>query len=89
MTSQTVRRADGVLERWIGDDVLLAHVHSDGILRLSGTAATIWAYLGEDRDTGNIASELSALYGADLQVVKRDVKEMIMRLTRLGYLERR
>jgi len=82
-----VRRARGTLERWVGNDVLLASTEHDDVLRLGGTAAVIWSFLDEGVDLDDLGRELCATYGADPETVGRDVDELVDRLVGERYAE--
>jgi hypothetical protein len=88
MTEQRYRRSPAALSRTVGSEVLLASTDRESFDVLPGTAATIWALLGEPTSTRELADELASLYDVPAERAAADMGSLLEELLERGWVER-
>jgi hypothetical protein len=81
-------RAPGVLWRHVAGTVLLRTLTDPGIVELSGSSVLIWLALGNPVSAGELASDLSAVVGARLDVVAAEMRPVLHDLLQRGFVTR-
>lgn len=77
--TQPIRHAQShnVLQRTVGDDVLLALSGRPEMERLSGTSAAVWRLLAEPRTLDEIVEALAAAYNEVPDTVRAGVAALL------------
>jgi len=81
-------RAPSVLWRQLGRTVLLRTVTEPELVELSGSSVLLWLALARPASAGELASDLSAVVGAPVQVVARDLRPALTDLMQRGFVAR-
>jgi hypothetical protein len=87
-------RADNIVSRRIGEEIILDPVHArgddvDSIYSLNEVGARIWKLLDGTRTLEEISSVVTNEYDVAAGEAKRDVEEFVSRLEELGLLTRK
>lgn len=69
------------------DGALLLEIEQGQMFSLNPVGSKILELVGSGRNEHEIATEVSALYGADIDVVRADVREFLEALGRHGILQ--
>lgn len=80
----TFRRAEGVLEQDLDDEVLLFRSGSSDVLHLNTVASDVWVLLDEPAGASELARCLSTAYGVDVQRVAQDLEPVLAILVEHG-----
>jgi len=85
---ETIGRARAALWRAGEFGVVVLPEHADDPVTLAGSGALLWELLARPRPLPDVVDELAGLYGADVEVVERDLEPVVERLVAIGALER-
>lgn len=85
MTDRLVR-ADNVISRRIGDEIVLIRDDAQATHVLNKTAAIIWEMCDGQLDVDEIATRLSDRFAVAFDEVRADTRELIDKLVRAGVL---
>ena len=80
-------RADGVVWRQVGDELVLLDVESGRYLSVNQTGATLWPLLLEGCHAGRLVDELVARYGVPAAQAGEDTARFLASMRELGILE--
>ena len=83
----SIKLADGIHLREAGGEGILYDTAKKKVHFLNSTATLIWRLCSESHGVAEISDILSERYGVALDVVKRDVEEMLRSLADLQLLE--
>lgn len=88
MTDTTAyRRRSGVLWRRSLDTTVCLPPDEVEPVTLAGTGPEVWEILRDPHSVVDLAAELSARHGADIDIVTADVRPVIQELAALGLIE--
>ena len=87
MTPPAFRRRPDLLWRRSLDAVMLLPAGVDDVITIAGTGVDAWELLDTWRTVEGLTGLLASQYGADPQVVERDLEALINELRDLGALE--
>jgi hypothetical protein len=82
-----VRRASGATFRAVGDRIIIAPPERDDFEVLSGTSVAVWELIVTPREVTDLTEALASRFGAELELVARDVSAFIDRLRASGCVE--
>jgi len=85
-TTAYLRRADVLWRRSLDTIVCLPPDESEPVT-LAGTGPEVWDLLQTPHTLAELAAELSARHGADLDVVAADVRPAVEQLAALGLVD--
>jgi hypothetical protein len=85
--TSTYRRAAGVVWRRSQQTVLLLSVPGRDVLALNGAGGVLWQLLSEPASLEQLAGCLSEVYGADTNVIARDLEPVLAELVDRKVLE--
>jgi coenzyme PQQ synthesis protein D (PqqD) len=85
--TQRVGRASGATFRVVGDEVVIAPPERDDFEVLSGTSVAVWELIEIPLTVPELSEVLASRFGAEAEVVERDVRELIDRLRSRGCVE--
>jgi hypothetical protein len=80
-------RAEDVLARSYGDEVLLAAPRRDVVDQLKGPAADVWEVLDRPRTIEDVVEQLTRLYRAPVERVQDDVQKLLDELVDRGWVQ--
>jgi urease gamma subunit len=75
-----LHRAEGVLSRYAGRGILLAHPEGTGVEWLSPSASVVWDVLVEPRTQDELVDDVAGIVGQDPDQVRDGVRMLISRL---------
>jgi hypothetical protein len=81
-------RTPTVLWRQLARTVLLRTVTEPEIIELSGASVLLWLALAQPASAGELAADLSAVVGAPVEVVARDLGPVLTDLMQRGLVAR-
>lgn len=79
-----LRRADGVIEQELDDQVLLFRTGTSDVLHLNTVASDVWALLAEPSTAEELARTVAEAYGVDEQRVVSDLAPVLSALLEHG-----
>ncbi|MGH2703129.1 MAG: PqqD family protein [Actinomycetota bacterium] len=82
MTASRFSQRPGVLQRVVGEEILVTTARSTEISSLSGSAALQWRMLDEPRTLDEIVSGLAGVYGVASRAIRSDVEALLDELLR-------
>jgi Coenzyme PQQ synthesis protein D (PqqD) len=82
VTASRFSQRSGVLQRVVGDEILVTSARAIEISSLSGSAARQWLMLDEPRTLDEIVSGLAGVYGVSSRVIRPDVEALLDELLR-------
>lgn len=81
------KRKNGVVERKIGDELVLVDSHNGYVHQLNETGACIWRNLMDDVSLETLAEIVCREFEVDAETARRDVDGFISELSRLKMIE--
>ena len=84
---RTVRRAEGVLWRNVGPEVVATATDREGFEVLSPSAGAAWRKLDRPRVPEDLVASLAEEYGLDPAAIRSDVQELLGDLVDRGLVE--
>ncbi|HEY9475324.1 MAG TPA: PqqD family protein [Mycobacteriales bacterium] len=70
----------------LGEDISLYNPHTQGAALLNSTASDVWRLVDGEHTLEEIVDLLVAVYDADPEVIRRDVRQTIDELLSAGFL---
>ena len=80
--------AEGVVVRDVEGDLVVLNTLTEEYYGLAGVGAEVWKLITSDRDPTECATWLAAEYEAPLEVIQKDVSDLIAHLVSAGILLR-
>ena len=76
-----------VLERRVGDEVVLVHMRRNEIFSLNVTGARLWELVREGRSRSEVVAQLTTEFDATGATVEEETDRLLAALEREGLLE--
>ena len=86
---QVKLRAEGVVWRQVGDEVVLLDVDSGRYLSVNRTGAILWPLLMSGCETTRLVDELVERYGVSEEQAKEDTGRFLASMREMGILDAR
>ncbi len=86
-TTTVLRRSPAALFRFVGAEVLLAPPGRRDFDLLGGVGTDVWRLMADPVDLEDLVRVLANRYGADLDLVGRDVRTLVDALVAAGLAE--
>lgn len=81
------KKKNGVVERQIGDELVLVDARNGYVHQLNHVGACIWRNLVDDMDPETLAEAVCREFEVDAETARRDVDGFISELSRLNMIE--
>ncbi len=78
--TSVVKRAEGWLSAWVGQEHVMMSAETGTCISLSDTGGRIWELIDEPRDLSELCRTLAQEYEVEPAVVRADVIEFLERL---------
>jgi hypothetical protein len=79
----TPSKTEGILDRSLGDDIVVLSPDGKVLHTLSGTACFIWGMIDGSRSIDEIASAITDEYQIDEETARRDIHAFLTELEKL------
>ena len=87
MNEMWLVRSSSVLSRAVGSDVLLTAPGREDVVRLAGTAGTVWALLENPQTIASLVTALSRRYDEARETIATDVKRLVSEMLEQGWAQ--
>ena len=81
------RRAEGLLVREVGGEVLVLDTEADRIHQLNASASVVWRLRESGADAAEIAEALASEFDVDILRAEADVEVVLEQFRALGWID--